>query len=192
MKHIVELGEGLSNALSYTHYNEVLAYAMSRYGYEWLYKNDDCVFERSEVNRASVSASDMIDSLSWVGIRSRPSQAREWPRCRAYSCCNDGYCVPSNIIPKEILDSTIILTLLILKGEIQVGTNKEDFKVKSVKLDKMSIEFQTGAYIDSSGGSCGNGMGTKSGDDFHSVRHLIDCYLKKSAKTVNAKFKRSL
>ena len=187
VNHIVEEGLGLSNSIAYTHYTEILAYAMSRYGFEWFYQDDECVLTRDEVNRAAVSASDKIDTLRWNGRRSKSKQNMEWPRCGAYSCCNEGYCVPSHIIPKEIKDATIILTLMILKGEVQVGTNRKNAKVKSVKFDKMSIQFAEGAYIDSTGGSCGGGLATTSGDEFESVRHLINCYLSTSGK-VNASF----
>lgn len=189
--HIVEQGEGLSNAISYTHYTEILAYAMSRYGYEWFYKDDECVLERDEVNRASVSASDMINSLKWCGRRSRPTQNMEWPRCGAYSSCNQGYCVPSHIIPKEIKDAVIILTLMILSGAISTGTNEKSAKVESVKLDKMSIKFKDGAYLDSGSGGCGTGLKTVSGDNFHSVRHLIDCYIGGNGM-MKVRFKRSI
>jgi len=195
MNFIQENGEGLSNSVTYVSYTDVVGYAMKDFFYyEWFYKDDDCVFSKKEVERAGATASKLIDSLCWKGRRSNSMQNMEWPRCGAHSDCYYGACAPSNIIPKEIMESTIIMTLLILKGEVVSGTNQTPAKVKSLSLDKMSIEFKDGAYIDPNAGSCGGGMNTTSSDKFYSVRHLIDCYLSRSSssKSVNVKFKRTL
>ncbi len=186
---IVEEGEGLSNSNQYASYNEILAYAMSRYGYEWFYKSDDCVFQRPEVNRAIVSASDKIDSIRWGGCRTKKNQAMEFPRTGLLNKC-EGYCAPCRAIPAEIKESVIVMTLAILKGDVQVNTNESHAKVKSMSFDKQSIEFATGAYV-SGGAGCGGGMQTVSGDDFHQVRHLIDCFERKG-NSANIKFVRNI
>ena len=188
---ITEEGEGLSNSVRYNTYNETLAFAMKRHGYEWFYREDDCIYKREEVDRASVSAADILNSMKWCGRRSKAYQAMEWPRCGAYSSCNQGYCVPSHIIPKEIKDAAIILTLSILKGDIDADMSKESAAVTRVSLDKMSIEFKDGAHLDTSAGGCGSGMSTISGDKYKSIRHLIRCYLG-GESSVNARFVRTL
>lgn len=190
MAFIVEDGQGLSNSNQYTDRVDVLGYAMSHYGYEWFYREDDCVFKRDEINKAIVSASKKIDSLKWEGYRANKMQAMQFPRKFLYDYC-DCCCVPCDVIPSEIKEATIILTLGILKGDINPHSNKTATKVKRMSFDKQSVEFAGGgAYIKSSSdGGCGGGIETVSSDPFNSVRHLLRCYSNKNK--ANAKFVRS-
>lgn len=172
---VVETGEGLSNSASYSGTRDFDGYTSMRHGFEYLHVSDGCIFSKDQKLKALVSASDMLDSLTWSGCRARGSQAMEWPRRGACSTCNGYTGVPCDIIPKEIKDATIILAALILKGEISVSTNEKSYRVSEMSMDKMSIKFKSGAHISDDGG-CG-GVMTKSGDRFHAVRHLIKCYL---------------
>lgn len=186
---ILEEGEGLSNSNQYTSYNEVLAYAMSRYGYDWFYKATDCIFERGEVDKAIVSASDRINSINWGGCRVKNSQAMEFPRKGLYNKCDCTYS-SCDSIPADIKEAVIILTLSILKGDVDFSSNESSAKVKKMTFDKQSIEFKDGAYI-AGGASCGGGMKTVSGDPLSQIRHLLDCY-EQSGRSANLKFVRSL
>lgn len=186
---VLEEGEGLSNSNQYTSNAEVLAYAMSRHGYDWFYKSSDCVIDRNEVDKAIVSASDRIDSIKWGGCRVKRSQAMEFPRKGLYNKCDCTYS-SCDSIPADIKEAVIILTLAILKGDVDFASNESFAKVKKMTFDKQSIEFKDGAYI-AGGASCGGGMKTISGDRLSQVRHLIDCY-EQSGRSANLKFNRSL
>ena len=186
---IVETGEGLSNGNQYTHYTEVLGYARLHYGYEWFYRTDECVFEKDEVNRAAVSASKMIDSMGWSGCRKNKHQSMEFPRAGMYDYCNK-CCISCDVIPKEIKEAVIILTLSILKGDIKASNIQGGVKVKSMKMSGgMSVEFSGGAYLDNDSGVCGGSV-KSSNDAFESIRHLVSCFLKRQHPNVT--FKRAI
>ena len=100
----------------------------------------------------------------------------EFPRKGLYNNC-DGYCVACDIIPAEIKEAVIILTLSILKGEFNPSDNSTPTKVKKMTFDKQSVEFAgSGAYLSGEGG-CGGGIETVSSDPLCNVRHLLKCYM---------------
>lgn len=190
MAFITEEGEGLSNGVVYFSHTDFIGYIMKDYFfYEEFYKEDNyCVLTEPEIMRAGVSACKELDKLNWSGQRARVHQNMEWPRKNCRNKCSGNNCVPPNIIPKEIKEAAIIMTALILKGEVQSGTNSVNPKIKSMSLGKMKIEFKDGARLDPNSNSCGGGVSAISGDKFHSVRHLIECFT--GCSSANVKFVR--
>lgn len=175
---VVENGSGLSNSISYASSEDLMAYASVRMGFEHIDVSNGQSFSESQLNKALVTASSMIDRFSFSGRKASKYQNMQWPRCNVVNRCDECDCIDSNTIPRQIVEATIILASEILKGAVSIDANSSPAKIKRASFGDMSFEFSgSGAVLDG-GASCGGGMSTVSQDKFVSIRHLIDCFRK--------------
>lgn len=88
---------------------------------------------------ALVTATRMLDRQEWVGTKTNPLQALDWPRTGVtYS---DGTAVDPLTVPQFILDATCELALaLIVNPSIQSSTNSGS-NVKRLKAGSAEIEY---------------------------------------------------
>ena len=183
---IVEKGAGSEKSTQYASVEELLQYSSIHMGFEHISSpKDSFEYDTETLNKALASTAKLIDKVSFTGRKSSYSQAMQWPRCGASNRCEVCICIPSDEIPKEIVEANIILAALALKGEIDFATREVNPLVKSMKFDNHAIEFVKGARIKSSGTECG-GVTTVNANALSSVEHLLECYktIKKRTRVV--------
>ena len=179
----IETGEGILNSNTYALYEDFMEYVSIRAGFEDVDGQNGIVYDEQHVNKYLVAASDKLDTLSWSGRKANPRQSMQWPRYGATNICdNCCECYPSDVVPNEIREATIILAFMMITGQVSMSRQETNPLVKSISLEGQRIEFVNGARISSGGPSddCGGDMGTVSGDYYKSVRHLIKCFMKRS------------
>lgn len=187
---VIEDGTGLANSTAYACYEWLMEYTDIRIGFEHISGENGFQIDKNKAEKYLVAASDMLDTLNWTGRKSNPYQSMQWPRKYAQNKCDDCCeCYPCDVVPKEIVEATIILASLLIKGDISFMTQESSPLVKSMSFEGQRIEFTTGGRISgNSGDGCNGGLSTVSGDKFKNVRHLINCFLK--PKGSQLRFKR--
>ena len=174
---VVEKGEKLSNSTSYAGVDCFNGYTSIRMGYEHFHPNDGCAHTDAQIQRALVTASDIVDRQNWSGNKSSKMQNMQWPRCGAINSCSSCECPCPDSIPKEIKEATIILAAMILDGSYDISHNSVNAKIKSASFMDMSFEFAGGGAVINGSAGCGDGISTVSSDKLFAIRHLINCFL---------------
>lgn len=87
-----------------------------------------------------ISATRLLDTLNWVGIKTNPSPAQntQWPRTNVFY--PDGTAVGVNDLPIEVENATILLAgSIAIDSEVAIsgssGSNKKRIKAASLELE---------------------------------------------------------
>lgn len=86
--------------------------------------------------RALVTATRLLDRLTWAGSKTDSDQLQAWPRTGTGDSTID-----EDIVPQRVIDASIILANDILTGSDVEGANSTEQKIKSQKAGSVSIEY---------------------------------------------------
>jgi hypothetical protein len=132
---VVENGSGLSNAETYISVADATAYFSNLKVTTWT--GADATKEA-----ALRKATRFIDDrYRFLGMKGSQPQALQWPRFNAYQ---DGYLVPSNIVPDRVKWATAEAALIALTGELQ-PTLPATGGERAIRVDVISVEYFEGS-----------------------------------------------
>lgn len=138
MALIIEMGEGVSGAESYTSVSQFRTYANAR-GYEIGPYSDD---EIEQAARRGTAYIDATFSSRFLGYRTGAgSQALEFPRTGIYDAA--GYAIAPYSIPVELIRATCEATWIevVTPGALTKPIKAGGGVVKRVKAGSVEVEF---------------------------------------------------
>lgn len=139
MSFVVEDGSGVANANSYVSAADAVTYFTDRG------KTALAATATATLQVALVLATDYIDSkFSFNGTRVLAAQTLSWPRSGAADT-EEGYTVPTNVIPSVLKRAVIELAGKILEGAILLEDQDRGGMVSSLKVGPISLSYEPGA-----------------------------------------------
>lgn len=118
MTIIVETGEIVEGANSYVTTSELQDYA-----------DDRGITLSGDLEQLLIQSMDFIESLSFIGWKKSKDQDLQWPRCCVFI---DGYCFPSDEIPKELKKAELAVAVSIDQGNGPLSLIERSTKSETV------------------------------------------------------------
>ena len=134
----VEDGSNVTGADAYVSLADADAYYLAYNGVAW--PGTD-IEKESAIRRAT----RYLDGIRWKGIKaSGRSQPLEWPRFGVYDC--DGYVVPSDEVPVEVVDACSLLSFYEAANPGGLDPNVTLTQIaKREKVDVIEVEYNGAA-----------------------------------------------
>lgn len=87
-----------------------------------------------------IKAMDYLESQSFIGVKTDPAQALQWPRSEAYI---DGVLIDPYTVPQEVKDAQAVIAVSIEQGFDPLATYGR--AIKRRKTDVLETEYMDGA-----------------------------------------------
>ena len=189
MDLIIETGVGDPDAQSYATVEDARAYANGRWGLEAISDEGEC--DDQTVAKALWAAAEYMNKISWYGVPANDVQALAWPRILVEPHTFSGYdhtspipttgwfsthsryyhsrwCVPPNVVPKEIVQANILLAKDIIEGDLDPRGLHKPVIATSASAENGSISFAKPQALANKGG-----MRVRSKDPLYAIRDLV-------------------
>lgn len=95
----------------------------------------------SNKEKALIQATKILDSMTFIGTRSKSTQILKFPRLFPIDFTLDGFIIDSATVPQNILDAVCELAIYLLSEDYTASNDLSDFN--SVTLGSISVSTKT-------------------------------------------------
>jgi len=134
MSLVVEDGTGLSTATSYATVDEADSYHADR-----LHASTWTDAPAATKEAALVSATRVLDHMTYAGLPYTTTQALQWPRCDVYD--RNGNAVAVTAVPASLKSAAAELARLLIDDDREVASERPE---QSVSLGDASVVYANG------------------------------------------------